>query len=345
MKITYRHFLLAAALLTASQSAAEVRLKDVARVRDQQELQLIGYGLVVGLPGTGDNRNTQFTIRTLANFLKREGIDVPASTIKVKNVAGVMVTATVSPYVKVGGRFDITVSSTGDASSLEGGTLLLTLLHDSAGVIYGKALGPITLGGTQRAMDVPGGMAPGGGVLLLDVPTLGMDEQSLTVTLMEPDYTTAFRVAEAVNERFGAPVAQARDAGSITLTVPSEYAAGGGLVQFIAELETVAFEPDERAKVVINERTGTIVAGGRVSLGAVAITHGTLSLNIGGGNQAAAAPGAGSSGDHMVALGETANVSEVAQALNLMGVSPDDLIAIFQALKRAGSLRAELVIM
>ncbi len=332
------------------QARGEVRLKDVAKVRDQREIQLTGLGLVVGLPGTGDGRNTQFTIRMIGNMMQRMGIEVPSTTIKVKNVAAVMVTANVSPYVKSGGSFDVTVASTGDASSIDGGTLLITVLKDNNGVVYGKAQGPVSMGGAVRNLEAPTGTVPGGGVLLRDLPTLAMDERNMLVTLYNPDFTTAHRLATAVNETFGSDIALAQDAGSIIVDVPEDYSNRGGLVGFISEVEAVTFDPDERARVVINERTGTIIAGENVSLSPIAITHGNLSLTI--DNQqaqqpaAAAAPGqAAPAGDRMVTLGETTNVNEVAQALNVLGVTPNDLIAIFQALKRSGSLRAELVIM
>jgi len=335
--------------MLADAAFAAVRLKDVARVRDQHEIQLHGLGLVVGLGGTGDNRNTQFTIRMIGNMMRKKGIEVPATTIKVKNVAAVMVTATVSPYVKEGGTFDVTVSSTGDARSLDGGTLLLTLLEDNNGNVYAKAQGPVSVGGTNRNLTTPTGTIPNGGILLKELPTLAMDERNMLVTLINPDFTTAFRLAEAINEEFGLDIAKAQDAGSIIVDVPREYSDRSDVVRFIAEVESVSFVPDERARVIINERTGTIIAGGRVSLGPVAITHGQLSLTISQPGAAAPAqpgmPGQAPAGDRMVSFGETANVNEVARALNMIGVTPNDLIAIFQALKRSGSLRAELVIM
>lgn len=336
-------------LLTVYTASGAVRLKDVAKVRDQRETQLTGLGLVVGLDGTGDGRNTQFTIRMIGNMMKRMGIEVPSTTIKVKNVAAVMVTATVSPYVKKNGTFDVTVSSTGDATSLDGGTLLMTLLKDNNGNLYGKAQGAIGVGGINRNLTGPGGIVPNGGILVEDIPTLGMDERNMLITLLNPDFTTAYRLSTSVNEHFGIDLASAQDAGSIIVTVPEQYYTRGDMVKFISEVEAISFIPDESARVVINERTGTIIAGGNVSLGAVAITHGNLSLIISPPGAAVPAqpaiPGQAPAGDRMVSFGETANVNEVALALNTLGVTPNDLIAIFQALKRSGSLRAELHIM
>lgn len=344
-------------LLLAIPAKSEVRLKDVAQIKDQCETQLIGYGLVVGLQGTGDGKNTQFTTRSVGNMMKRMGIEVPATSIKVKNVAAVMVTATVSPYVKVGSGFDVVVSSIGDAKSIEGGTLLRTPLVGPDDVLYAEAQGPVSIGGPNKNFGGQGafirnanlaGMVPNGGILKLEAPTLGTSEKSLMVTLRAPDYTTAFRLATAINTVFKDPIASARDAGSILVNIPPRFSEAGDIVKFISQMEAVTFTPDEEARVVINERTGTIVAGANVSLGAVSIMHGTLALSItpqpGAATPAAAPVGQTPTGDRMATFGESANVGEVARALNLMGVTPRDLIAIFQALKRAGSLRADLII-
>ncbi len=331
----------------------EVRLKDVAFVKDQSEVQLKGLGLITGLDGSGDGKTTQFTIRMIGNMMRRMGLDVPSSTIMVKNIAAVMVTASVSPYVKIGGTFDVNVSSAGDAKSLEGGTLLLTYLTDANDVLYGKAQGPLSIGGANKDYTGTGtivqnatlsGVVPGGGLLEREVPTLGMDERSLTVSIRSPDYTTAYRLATAINDFFETDLAKARDAGSIIVKVPGEYADQGNVVKFISEMEIVTFEPDELAKIVINERSGTIVAGSNVSLAPVAIMHGTLSLTVGEGITEVEGVNQGQDGDRMVSFGESVNIGQIARSLNMLGVTPRDLIAIFQALKAAGSLRAELII-
>jgi len=284
-------------------------------------------------------------------------IEVPTQRINVKNAAQVMLTATVSPYVKKGNTFDVTVSSMGDASNLEGGTLLLTIMEDINGRQFGKAQGPVSVGGTNKDFGSPAGVVANaqltgivlnGGILEKEIPTLGMDERNVLITLSSPDFTTVFRLSEAINDRFGVDLATSQDAGSIVVHIPDEYSSRSDMVRFIAEMESISFVPDERARVLINERTGTIIAGGNVSLGSVAITHGNLSLSIsqpGAAAQQPALPGQAPMGERMVSLNESANVSEVAQALNLIGVTPRDLIAIFQALKRSGALRADLLIM
>ncbi|MFC1485804.1 flagellar basal body P-ring protein FlgI [Candidatus Latescibacterota bacterium] len=340
---------------SAAVAQAQVRLKDIALIKDQREIQLKGLGLITGLDGTGDGKNTQFTIRMIGNMMRNFDIDVPSASIKVKNAAAVMVTATVSPYVKVGGSFDVNASSLGDSKSLEGGTLLMTILTDASGRVYGKAQGPFSIGGANR--DYGGGMlenatlagvVPGGGILERDIPTLGVDTGSLTVTLRNPDYTTAYRIANAINSTFAEEIAVARDAGSVIVSVPDRFIESNGIVRFISEMEIITVETDERARVVINERTGTIVAGGNVSLSPVAIMQGTLALTISEPDSPAIPPPGvnvtGSNGDRMVAFGESANISQLARSLSLLGVTPRDLIAIFQALKAAGSLRAELII-
>lgn len=357
-RMTYGGVLLAL-VFAAFTAQADVRLKDIAFIKDQRMIQIKGVGLMTGLNGTGDGKNTQFTIRMISNMMRRMNIELPTQSIKVKNVAAVMVTATISPYMKVGGSFDVNVSSLGDAKSLEGGTLLLTPLSDSEDVLYGMAQGPVTLGGSNKDFggvggvvenDILAGVVPGGGLLEREVTTLAMDERSLNITLRNPDYTTVYRLASSINEHFAGDLAIAQDAGNVIVKVPENYVDNGDIVRFISEMELVTFRPDEKAKVVINERTGTIIAGNNVSLAPVAIMHGNLSLMI-EAPEPAAEEGVpllpairGQAGDRMVAIGESANVEQIARALNMLGVTPRDLIAIFQALKAAGSLRAELII-
>ena len=356
----------AVALFSVAPVKAAVRLKDIATIRDHREIQLMGYGLVVGLDGTGDGKNTQFTIRSVGNMMKRMGVEVPSTSIKVKNVAAVMVTATVSPYTKSGGTFDVTVSSMGDATSLEGGTLLMTPLTGVDGSVFASAQGVLSVGGTNRNFGndnvVPNiqlvGRITDGGILEREIPTLDPAERSIMVTLGNPDFTTSYRVVEAINDRFGNDTARAHDAGSIIVTIPDKYAEKNETVRFVAEMERITFVPDEKARIVINERTGTIVAGANVSLSPVAIMHGTLALTIEEAPQPEPSqpqdltqaqptqplPEEEPLVDRMVTFDEQANVGDVARALNVLGATPRDIIAIFQALKHSGSLRAELII-
>ncbi|MFC1541626.1 flagellar basal body P-ring protein FlgI [Candidatus Latescibacterota bacterium] len=359
VKECYKACLIALAIMMIliSSVSGEVRLKDVVIIKDQREIQLKGIGLVTGLNGSGDTKTTQFTIRMIGNMMRNFGLEVPSNSIKVKNVAAVMITATVSPYVKVGGTFDVNVSSMGDAKSIEDGTLQEVNLYDSSETLYARAQGPISIGGANKDYSGGGGVisnaslvgvVPGGGILEREIPTLGMEEHAITVTLRNPDYTTSYRIANAINDFFMEDLSNSRDAGSIIVNVPDEYVENGEIVRFISEMESITFEPDGRARVVINERTGTIVAGSNVTLAPVAIMHGTLSLTI-GQQPPVTVPNLpvvqGQNGDRMVSFGESVNVSQVAGTLNMLGVTPRDLIAIFQALKESGSLRAELVIM
>lgn len=340
-------------LLLVQYASSDVRLKDTAFIRDQREILLKGPGLVVGLDGTGDGKTTQFTTQMIGNMMRGMNIEVPAARILVYNVAAVMVTASVSPYVKVGGRFDVNVSSIGDAESLEGGILLMTTLSDKNDLLYGFAQGPVSVGGSNRDYGGAGGVVnnaelvgvvPGGGMLEREVTTLGMHEHSLTVSLHNPDYTTVYRLSMAINDYFETDLATARDAGTIIVQVPDEYADHGDIVKFISEMEVVTFKPDESAKVVINERTGTIIAGNNVSLAPVAIMHGTLSLTVGEETPVTEGVTQGQEGDRMVSFRESVNVGQIVRSLNMLGVTPRDLIAIFQALKASGSLRAKLII-
>jgi flagellar P-ring protein precursor FlgI len=344
---------------------AGTRLKDISTMSTEYSVPLVGYGLVVGLDGTGDGKNTQFTVRSLANMLQHMGVTVNAEDVKVKNVAAVMVTAGIDPLQHPGGRLDVTVSSLGDAKSLQGGVLLLTPLSGPDGVNYVMAQGPLTIGGFN--IQTGGGNAiqnnytlvgriPGGGLVQEAPPDLPEQSGSVSFVLQDPDITTATRVAEAINTHFG-EVATAVDAATITVTVPEEKAY---VMPFLARLEAVEVDPDIQAKVVLNERTGTIVAGGQVTVAPVALAHGALTVQV-SSSPVISQPLPFSNGEtayrdqtdiavqeeaaKVVAFEEVASVAEVAAALNAIGATPRDIIAIIQAIQQAGALRAELIIM
>ena len=333
-------FVLACVCTTAD---AESRLKDVARIQGNQEVFIVGTGLVIGLNGTGDGKNTQFTIRALGNYMKRMGITVDATRIKVDNVAMVSVTSRVSPFFKKGDSFDIIVSSIGDANSLQGGTLLATsLVSPSTGKIYATGQGPVSIGGLNvdyggRGIQLDNyelvGRVPGGGILTADLPQAPSIEKQLHVSLFSPDYTTAARLARSIDEVFGRKVARPIDAGNIIVDVPEQYLESDKYFDFISKMERVTFQPDNAAKVVINEKTGTVIAGGNVVLLEVAISHGGLNVTIQGIQS------------RIISLWESTSVSELVTVLNHIGATPRDLIAIFQALKRSGALQAELIVM
>jgi len=352
-------------LLTGT-AHAQSRLKDIAVVQGVRGNQLVGYGLVVGLAGTGDGTGATFTPQSVASMLQKFGVTVPAGALQLKNVAAVMVTATLPPFVHSGSAIDVTVSSLGDAKSLQGGTLLQTPLQAANGLVCAAAQGPVSVGGflagggaggSVAKNHVTAGRVPAGAIVEQDVPTTlsGADAGTLSVTLNDPDYTTAARVAKAIRARLpdGAAGARAVDAGTVQVTLSP----GADTVGLIAALENVPVETDQVAKIVINERTGTVVMGGDVAVSACAVAHGNLTVSIANA-PVISQPAPLSGGRTVVAPRKTIKVQEgnerlmpvpasttidkVVRSLNALGVTPRDLIAILQAMKEAGALHAEI---
>ena len=346
-----------------------VRLKDIGKIQTVQDVQLIGYGLITGLEGNGDGRGAPFTVQSLANLMRNMGVEVDPRTIRAKNAASVMVTARISPFSRSGSSIDVTVSSLGDAASLQGGILLMTPLQADPpnGPIVAIAQGPVSIGGFNAEGAGGGsvtknhsvvGRIPNGAIVQQEIAPAGAVSNALTVTIRDPDYTTAARLAHAIDKRFGRPIAGALDAGTINVLVPRDSQGTGDFIEFIAKLEAVTVIPDLNARVVVNERTGTIVAGENVKISEVAIAHGSLSISIGpeisaeagtpGGPQAQLQLGGAVTVNEekprVMALPPASNVSDVSKALNALKVTPRDIIAIFQALKRAGALKSELII-
>ncbi|MDA8163832.1 MAG: flagellar basal body P-ring protein FlgI [Desulfobacteraceae bacterium] len=345
-----RDFVLAAiaALLLLPPAAEATRLKDLATVKGVRQNQLVGYGLVVGLQGTGDGNNASFTTQGLINMMESMGVHVSQSSIRVKNVAGVMVTANLPPFVKVGQPIDITVSSLGDATSLQGGTLVVTPLKGLDGQVYAMAQGPISIGGFPLAR-VPGNQqknqltvarVPGGATVEREVPVSFQGKGEIALSLESEDFTTAARAVKAINRSLGGKYARAEDGATIQVSVPESYRQNE--VALLAALENVEVTPDVPAKIVLDERTGTIVMGENVRVSSLAVSHGNLSLQITPGP--VSAQKGSRLGDRVVTLGEGATIGDVARALNSIGASPQDLIAIFQAIKAAGALQADLEI-
>ncbi|MCZ6636496.1 MAG: flagellar basal body P-ring protein FlgI [bacterium] len=347
-----------------------VRLKDVAYVQTLQEVQLIGYGLVVGLEGVGDGRGAPFSAQSLANLMRNMGIEVDPAQIRAKNAASVMVTAKLTPFTRVGSQVDVTVSSIGDAASLQGGVLLMTPLRSSPpdGPVLAIAQGPLSIGGFNVEGGGGGasfsknhpvvGRIPNGAIVQQELISPGEIATVLTITLRDPDYTTAARLARSISIRFGDQLASALDKGTLQVRVPKDYQFSGRFIDFISQLENVSVIPDVNARVVVNERTGTIIAGQHVMISEVAIAHGSLSISISptesatlgapGGAQAQLQLGGAIEVDEakprLLALPPASSVSDVAKALNALKVTPRDIIAIFQSLKAAGALQAELII-
>lgn len=368
MKVRMTSLVLLIVFLFTCASQAKVRIKDIAQVEGTSKTWLIGYGLVVGLEGTGDGKGTRFTVQSLANMMQRMGINVSAEKVKVKNVAAVMVTAKVSPSDKKGSTIDVTVSSLGDATSLQGGILLLTPLVSSDGAFYAMAQGPVSIGGFNVQVEEGSkimnnytlvGRVPGGGVVQREVESPYEEHKVITVSLKYPDYTTAYRVAKSINEGLKYSTVPTND-GTILVYVPDSQQGQGNWIKSISDIEGLEVEPDEVARVVINERTGTIVAGQFVTISPVALAHGNLNIEI-KATPYVSQPAPFSLGRtvetkqkelyaqeekaRIVFLEETASVKNIASALNAVGATPRDIIAIFQALKEAGALRAELVIL
>jgi flagellar P-ring protein precursor FlgI len=346
--------------------AGTARLKDVASLQGQTTTPLVGYGLVVGLNKTGDRRQTVFSAQTLANMLERFGIAVSPEEIKIENVAAVLVTAQLGPYTQAGAQIDVTVSSIGDARSLQGGTLVPTPLRAPDGQPVAMAQGPLSIGGfgagnganSVSVNHLTVGRVPSGGIVqtprLSALPAGG----ALRFGLREPDFTSAGRVARAINMELGADAARVVDAGAVAVEVPAQYRTN--VPELIARLEPLPITMDVVARVAINERTGTVVMGGDVRLGPAAVAHGSLSVRIAtqfdvsqpaplSGGQTTVVPqtevDVNEAQSQLVTLDAGATLSDVVRALNVLGVTPRDIIAVMQALKAAGALRAELVIL
>ncbi|SMC19385.1 flagellar P-ring protein precursor FlgI [Desulfacinum hydrothermale DSM 13146] len=355
---------LAAAIFWVCPSAGAVRIKDIARFMGVRTNPLFGYGLVVGLNGTGDNSKTQFTTNTLANMLDHMGIHVDPDALKVKNVAAVMVTAQLPPFARIGNRIDVQVSSIGDAKSLEGGTLLMTPLQGPDGQIYAVAQGPLSTGGFSSAgasgssvqKNHPTvGYISGGAMVERELPLVLSDQEGLDLVLEEPDFSTANRAAQRINLALGGPFAKPVSASTIRVQVPPSFRTN--MVGLISRVETLEVTPDTTAKVVINERTGTIVMGENVRISPVAVAHGNLTVQI-TEQPAVSQPLPLSQGQTVVTpqssvqvqegkgslnlLPGGATIGEVIHGLNAIGATPRDIITILQAIKAAGALHARL---
>lgn len=351
--------------MTASAARAS-RIKDITSIDGSRDNQLVGYGLVVGLAGDGDS-NAIATLRAEANVLERYGLTVSPTDIKSKNIAAVMVTADIGPFLKSGMRIDVNVASMGDAKTLQGGVLLQTPLMGGDGRIYAVAQGPVAIGGFLGGTGGPGGatvqknhpttgVISNGAIVEREIPASFVHNHVVELLLDNPDFTTASRMADAINGRWPA-TATAIDAATVKVIEPPMYR--GRDVAFVADLGGIDTRPDTMARVVINERTGTIVATSTVRLSQVAISHGSLTITI-TSNVGVSQPTLAPSGQTAAVTSTQTNVNEVkggfsvlndpptierlAAALNALGVSTRDMMAIFQSLKRAGALQAELVI-
>jgi flagellar P-ring protein precursor FlgI len=386
-----RHWLKAALILAAFAiellapvEAHSARLKDISSIEGVRTNQLIGYGLVVGLKNSGDrSHNSTFTIQTLLSMLERLGTTVDVSQltdkrvgvsdvrmlrdVRVENVAAVMVTAELPPFVRQGGKIDVVVSSLGDAKSLQGGTLLLTPLKAANGEIFAVAQGPLSLGGgygervsrvSETRNHPTAARISGGATVEKEVGFDFSKVEKLTISLTYPDFTTTQRAVEVINTALGANTAKALDSSAIEVSIPAQYAEKK--VELVSKIEGLDITTDTMAKVTLDERTGTVVIGENVKISKVALSHGNLVIKVEdvsranqpkafGGGQTVVVPKTlltveelGGKSERLAVLEPGVNISDMVKALNAMGVSPRDLIAIFQALKASGALKAQL---
>ncbi len=342
------------------------RVKDIAGVEGARPNQLIGYGLIVGLNGSGDDDKTEFTYQSLSSMLQRMGIVVDKEEVDLDNVAGVMVTATLPAFTKAGTRIDVVVSSMGNAEDLQGGTLLLTPLSAPDGNVYAVAQGPISIGGFSAGGESGTGVQKnhptvgyisGGAIVEREFSLALLENQTLSLNLNNPDFTTCLRLTQVINKWLGEEIAHPLDAGTVVVQVP--LPSQESLVKFISLVENLEIAPDTIARVVLNERTGTVIMGENVRISTVAVSHGNLTIMIKETDQVSQ-PLPFSEGRTVVTdesevaveeenmklimVPEGVNLSEVINGLNAIGVSPRDLISILQAVRASGALQAELVI-
>lgn len=354
-----------AVLCQETDDPMSIRVKDLADIEGVRSNQLIGYGLVIGLNRTGDKvQQNQFSRQTVQNLLERMGISTNADTLKPENVATVMVTATLPPFIRQGSKLDVTVSSIADARSLQGGTLVLTELKAVNGLVYAVAQGSVSIGGISAGRSGNSveinhptvGRVPNGATVERTVNATLAPGNKLTLVLRNDDFSTAAKLHTRINKHFGGGIATALDARNIEVKVPASF--GTNKVAFIAELESLKVTPDKIAKIVINERTGTIIMGREVRIGAVAISQGGVTVRI-GTQYDVVQPGDFSTrgrttvvpdttvdveqkAAESVILPEGATVDEVVRGLRAMGVSARDTISILQAIKSAGAMNADL---
>lgn len=343
------------------------RLKDLTVVEGGRDNQLVGYGIVVGLAGDGD-KNSEATLRSISNALQRFGISIPSTTLKSANAAAVMVTADIGPFLKPGTRIDINIASLGEAKSLQGGVLLQTPLLGADGTVYAVGQGPVAVGGFLGGNGGAGGATvqknhptvatiTNGAIVEREIPAAFVRDGIVRLLLHQPDFTSAARIADSINVSFPG-TARAQDAATVSVAMPAAFV--GHEVAFVASLGAIESRPDTPARIVLNERTGTIVATSTVRLSQVAISHGSLTIKI-ASSLGVSQPEPFSKGGETVVVPSTRtevtevkggfqvveelpSVEQLAQALNALGVSSREMMAIFQSLKRAGALQAEVVI-
>jgi flagellar P-ring protein precursor FlgI len=328
------------------------RVKDIAAIKGVRDNILIGYGLVVGLKGTGDS-SADITQKSMVRLFEKMGIQANGTEFKSKNIAAVIVTAKLPPFARAGTKLDVTVSSIGDSASLEGGTLLVTPLRAGDQNVYAVAQGPVSLGGLTDGGGGGGGSVrfpttarvPNGALIEKEVDGSFTQKKTFVLSLNNPDFTTSARLARVINGELGGKYAIARDAGTIDVIAPFNFHGSG--VELIATIENLEVSPDTRARVILNERTGTVVIGENVRIDNVAISHGDLQIEVTSDPKEGEKSGDGqkvTTAEKIGLVGAT-NIRDIVKALNALGVTPKDMTAIFQALRASGALQADLEVL
>lgn len=353
--------------LAAAPAGAMTRIKDISAIQGVRDNQIIGYGLVMGLQGTGDTlRNSPFTEQALQSMLDRMGINIKGLPLRARNIAAVIVTANLPAFAGTGSRIDVTVSSVGDASSLMGGTLLMTPLTGSDGLVYAVAQGQLAVTGfnvqgqaERLTQGVPtSGRIPNGALVERQIPGQLRDLPEVVIELDNPDFKTALRITDAVNAytraRFGKPLARERDLRTVVIQRPQQVS----VARFLADIGDLRVEPDTPAKVVIDQRTGTVVIGSNVQISTVAVTQGALTVSV-TETPVVSQPAPFSDGETVVvprtevtaeqsggylSIVRGSDLQTLVRGMNRMGMRPTDIISVLQAIKSAGALQAELIV-
>ncbi len=351
-------------------NAGTTRIKDIVEFEGVRDNMLVGYGLVVGLNGTGDTlNNSPFTQQSIIGMLDRLGVNIRDEKLKTKNIAAVMVTATLPPFTNQGARIDVTVSAMGDAKSLQGGTLLVTPLMGADSQVYAVAQGPVAVSGFTAGGDAAtvtqntptGGRISAGAIVEREIPFKLADQQTLRLALRNPDFTTARRIAAAINSHLNFSAAEAENPASVAVKMPPGYQAG--IVSLMTDIEQLRITPDQVARVVIDEKSGVIVMGKDVRISTVALAQGNLTIRINETPQVSQPNAFAEQGQTVVVprtevsvdtdpdsrmtvlTGEGISLQELVENLNALGVGPRDIISILQSIKAAGALQAEVEVL
>jgi len=339
VRLRWLSFLFSFMTLPQAQAA---RLKDIANIRGVRTNQLVGYGIVVGLNGTGDSK-AEFTNKSVERMLDRLGMKIEGKELASKSVAAVIVTADLPPFARSGNKLDVTISTLGDASSLKGGMLIQTPLRAADQQVYAVAQGAVVVGFSGSGGHETSARMANGAMIERDIGQEFASRKMFRLTLHNPDFTTAARAVKVINRELAGKYASASDAGTIDVISPPPFEGKG--VELLAMIESLDINPDQAARVVVNEKTGTVVIGNGVRISKVAVSHGDLTVKVGGDGAAAQGGGGKKDSDRIMLMEDSTNVGDIVKAMNRLGVSPRDLITILQSIKAAGALHGDLEIL